>query len=51
VFDVLARRPWGRGLILLALAWSALSVAFPYYNPWRHPWLYRFLEHLGWIHY
>jgi hypothetical protein len=49
--DVLAKSRWGRGIILIVLAWSAMSVAFPYYNPWRHPWLFRFLEHLGWIQY
>jgi len=49
--DALTRAAWGRAIILLALAWSAFSVAFPVYNPWRHPWLFRLLDHFEWIHY
>ncbi|MCS7159233.1 MAG: hypothetical protein RMJ19_02070, partial [Gemmatales bacterium] len=35
----------------ILLAWSALSVAYPAWNPWRHPWLYNWMETLGWIRY
>ena len=33
-------RPWGRRLALLLLLLSAVSVSFPTWNPWVHPWLY-----------
>jgi len=46
--DWLAVRRWGRGLALAALALSALSVAYPMGNPWRHPWLYNLLVTCGW---
>ena len=49
--DALATRRWGRGLGLVLLAVSALSVSYPAWNPWRHPWLYNLFEALGWIHY
>jgi hypothetical protein len=26
-------------------------VSYPEYNPWRHPWLYNYLEAQGWIKY
>src|SRR5439155_22584571 len=49
--DWLARRRWGRvvGYVLLAL--SVASVSYPEYSPWRHPWLYNFLEAHGLIKY
>ncbi|GBD35338.1 hypothetical protein HRbin36_00449 [bacterium HR36] len=37
------------GYALLAL--SAMSVAYPAWNPWRHPWIYNWMNALGWIHY
>ncbi|HQR08152.1 MAG TPA: hypothetical protein PLN21_15090 [Gemmatales bacterium] len=51
MFDVLARSLVGRGIMIIALGWSALSVAFPTHTPWQHPWLFRLLEHLGLINY
>ncbi|MDO4570766.1 MAG: hypothetical protein Q4D38_10305 [Planctomycetia bacterium] len=36
----LEKRRWGRGLALVFLALSALSVAYPIWNPWTHPWLF-----------
>jgi hypothetical protein len=36
-----------RGLALLALAISALSVGYAMRNPWSHPWLLDALEHLN----
>jgi hypothetical protein len=44
VADWLGRRRWGRVLGYLLLAVSVLSVSYPEYSPWRHPWLYNFLE-------
>jgi hypothetical protein len=49
--DALAPRRWGRGLALVLLAVSVLSVSYPAWNPWRHPWLYNLFEGLGWIQY
>ncbi len=46
--DWLAGRGWGRGLAHVLLAFSVLSVSYPAWNPWRHPWIYRFMEALGW---
>jgi hypothetical protein len=51
VADWLATRRWGRGLAYLLLGFSVLSVSYPALNPWRHPWLYKFLETRGWISY
>jgi hypothetical protein len=39
-------RPWARGLMLLALAISVLSVGYAMRNPWSHPWILDALEHL-----
>ncbi len=51
ILDWLAGSRVGRGVMLVALGWSALSVAFPVYTPWTHPWLFRLLQHGGWIQY
>ena len=32
-------RSWARGLMLLALAISVLSVGYAMRNPWSHPWI------------
>jgi hypothetical protein len=49
--DWLGRSRAGRGLGYVLLAWSALSVSYPAWNPWRHPWLFNWLEDLGVIRY
>jgi hypothetical protein len=49
--DWLSRRRWGRVLGYALLALSVLSVSYPQYSPWRHPWLYNFLEAHGLIKY
>jgi hypothetical protein len=49
--DWLARRRWGRVVGYALLAVSVLSVSYPQYNPWRHPWLYNFLEAHGLVKY
>src|SRR5262249_34219973 len=49
VADRLAPRRWGRGLAYVLLAVSVLSASYPAWNPWRHPWIYNWLESQGWI--
>ncbi len=46
--DRMARNPWLRGLALLLLIFSALSVSYPTWNPWIHPWLMDGMQWLGW---
>ena len=41
--DWLARHCLGRGVALLTLVVSALSVTYPTWNPWTHPWLINYL--------
>ncbi len=38
--DRISRSPWLRRFALLLLALSVLSVTYPTWNPWRHPWIY-----------
>jgi hypothetical protein len=47
--DAAGERRWTRWLALAMLALSALSAAYPTWNPWTHPWIYDFLQYLGWI--
>lgn len=49
--DKLARSRWGRGVAYALLAVSVVSASYPAWNPWRHPWLYRWMEAAGWIEY
>jgi len=51
VLDYLGSRKWGRGLALVLLALSVLSASYPAWNPWRQPWIYRFLDSQGLIKY
>jgi hypothetical protein len=44
--DALAGRRSTRGLGLLALALSALSAAYPLWNPWTSPWLMDYWQYL-----
>ena len=46
--DWLAPRRLGRlaGCVLLAL--SVLSVSYPVWNPWTHPWLQNLWIYMGW---
>lgn len=37
----------GMGVAAALLAVSAMSASYPTWNPWTHPWVYRWLEHLG----
>ena len=46
--DGCAKRRWLRGLCLLLLAVSVLSVVYPTWNPWTKPWLMQFYEYMEW---
>jgi hypothetical protein len=48
IADALAPRRWGRTLAYVLLGISIFSATYPSWNPWRHPWLYRLTEALGW---
>ena len=47
--DWLASRRWGRGLGYVLLTLSALSAAYPTWNPWVHPWLLNWFQSMEWI--
>lgn len=54
--DFLATRKWGRwnwgrcfAYVLLIV--SVLSASYPAWNPWRHPWLYNFINEWNLINY
>jgi hypothetical protein len=49
--DWLAPARWGRALGYLLLGVSVFSASFPAWNPWRHPWIYQYLEAAGWVRY
>ena len=51
VADRLGASRGGRALAYLLLALSVLSASYPAWNPWRHPWIYNFMESRGWIPY
>lgn len=46
VADAAGARRWSRWLALVLLGFSVLSVAYPTWNPWTHPWIYDLLERL-----
>ncbi len=47
--DAFGRRRATRGAALLLVAWSALSAAYPTWNPWTHPWITNLFLHLDWV--
>jgi hypothetical protein len=49
--DGLARRRAGRALALVLLALSILAMSYQSWNPWRHPYLYNWMESRGWVRY
>jgi hypothetical protein len=51
VADRLGTTLLGRAVACVLLAISVLSVNYSMWNPWRHPWLYHFMQEQGWIHY
>lgn len=38
---------FGMGLAATLLALSVMSASYPTWNPWTHPWVYRWLDYLG----
>jgi len=46
--DRLARSIGGMAFAAALLTLSCLSVSYPTWNPWTHPWIYRWLEWCGW---
>jgi hypothetical protein len=51
IADWLASSRWGRGLAYVLLGLSVMSASYPAWTPWRHPWIYDFMEARGWIPY
>jgi hypothetical protein len=51
VADRLGTTRAGRWMAYILLAFSVLSVGYTGRNPWRHPWLYNFMQGRGWIPY
>jgi hypothetical protein len=49
--DRLHRSRAGRALALVLLALSVASMSYQQWNPWRHPWIYNWMESRGWISY
>jgi hypothetical protein len=49
--DAMAKSRWGRLFALLLLTLSILSMSYQSWNPWRHPWLYNWMESRGWVNY
>lgn len=40
---------WGRWLLVVLIAGSVFSVAISLESPWQHPWIYRYVNFLGWL--
>jgi hypothetical protein len=49
--DWLAQSRWGRWIGYALLAVSVASASYPTWSPWRHPWLYNWLEAIGEVSY
>jgi hypothetical protein len=47
--DWAAPRRWARVVALALLGLSVLSVSYPTWNPWTHPWLYNFANYMDWL--
>jgi hypothetical protein len=47
--DRLATSRIGRGVGLVLLALSVMSVSYPTWNPWTHPWLWNLFTYFGWM--
>lgn len=45
--DWASKNRWLRGIAILLLGLSAVSVAYPTWNPWSHPWIYHWMHSLG----
>jgi hypothetical protein len=51
IADRLGQRRGGRALCLVLLALSILSAHYWNWNPWRHPWIYNWMDSRGWVPY
>jgi cell division protein FtsW (lipid II flippase) len=51
IVDRLGQTRGGRALCLVLLALSVLSAHYWDWNPWRHPWIYNWMDSRGWIPY
>jgi hypothetical protein len=51
IADRLGQTRGGRILCLVLLALSVLSAHYWDWNPWRHPWIYNWMDSRGWIPY
>ena len=47
--DWLANSRLRKAFALTLLAFSVVSASYPTWNPWTHPWLYRWFEYCGWV--
>jgi hypothetical protein len=45
--DAMAGRRWLRGLAMVLMGLSVLSVSYPTWNPWTHPWLMNAMQILN----
>ncbi|MCA9261131.1 MAG: hypothetical protein KDA61_18075, partial [Planctomycetales bacterium] len=46
--DRASQSRWGQSLACVLLAFSAMSAAYPTWNPWSHPWIYHWMTSCGW---
>ncbi|HEY7428838.1 MAG TPA: hypothetical protein VH682_31700 [Gemmataceae bacterium] len=51
IADRLGRCRWGRALCIILLVLSVLSAHYWDWNPWRHPWIYNWMDARGWVPY
>lgn len=51
IADRLSESLRGRGVALVLLALSVMSMNYSDWNPWRHPWIYRWMDAQGLIPY
>ncbi len=51
IVDQLSSKQGGRCMSYSLLALSVMSVSYSLWNPWRHPWIYRWMDANGWIPY
>ena len=47
--DRMASSRAGRAVVLALLALSVMSVSYPVWNPWTHPWFYDLMVSMHWI--
>jgi hypothetical protein len=51
IVERLGQSRWGRGLALVLLGFSVFSASYSAWNPWRHPWIYDWMNAHHWIAY